>query len=289
MTTSGDLDLRTAWRGSVPRGKGSIPREVIASRPDQVIVYGSPATSRAGCGSGPAHEPASRTHRRLRRGPQARRSRPRPRRPELLRPRRSRAVRRDRRHALRGAPARVRRGRHDAGWTTTGVDVQDASEAIAVAERGHELSSFDRSPVSAGRDAGALAAEHLAKARANRGSTSGGLTSTTIAALWVAWTSTSGGTAADMPTDQRVAKAGVKDPAPRRASFQYGRYLLIASSRPGTQAANLQGIWNDSVRPPWSSNWTLEHQRRDELLAGRDHQPGGAARAADRVSSPTSR
>jgi alpha-L-fucosidase 2 len=35
-----------------------------------------------------------------------------------------------------------------------------------------------------------------------------------------------------------------------------GRYLMIASSRPGTQPANLQGIWNDLVRPPWSSNWT---------------------------------
>ncbi len=38
--------------------------------------------------------------------------------------------------------------------------------------------------------------------------------------------------------------------------FQYGRYLLIASSRPGSQPANLQGIWNELVRPPWSSNWT---------------------------------
>ena len=39
--------------------------------------------------------------------------------------------------------------------------------------------------------------------------------------------------------------------------FQYGRYLLIASSRAGTQPANLQGIWNDQVRPPWNSNYTL--------------------------------
>ena len=38
--------------------------------------------------------------------------------------------------------------------------------------------------------------------------------------------------------------------------FDFGRYLLIASSRPGTQAANLQGIWNDEVRPGWSSNYT---------------------------------
>ena len=46
------------------------------------------------------------------------------------------------------------------------------------------------------------------------------------------------------------------DPSLAALYFQYGRYLLIASSRPGTQPANLQGIWNDQVRPPWSSNWT---------------------------------
>ncbi len=38
--------------------------------------------------------------------------------------------------------------------------------------------------------------------------------------------------------------------------FQYGRYLLISSSRPGTQPANLQGIWNRETRPPWSCNYT---------------------------------
>src|SRR5690606_15115469 len=38
--------------------------------------------------------------------------------------------------------------------------------------------------------------------------------------------------------------------------FQFGRYLLIASSRPGSQPANLQGIWNDMVRAPWSANYT---------------------------------
>jgi alpha-L-fucosidase 2 len=46
------------------------------------------------------------------------------------------------------------------------------------------------------------------------------------------------------------------DPSLAALHFQYGRYLLIASSRPGTQPANLQGIWNEEIRPPWSSNWT---------------------------------
>ncbi|MBO1004022.1 glycoside hydrolase family 95 protein [Pseudogracilibacillus auburnensis] len=61
----------------------------------------------------------------------------------------------------------------------------------------------------------------------------------------------------DLSTDQRVKQYGVKDHQLIELLFHYGRYLLISSSRPGTQPANLQGIWNDDVRPPWSSNYTL--------------------------------
>lgn len=60
------------------------------------------------------------------------------------------------------------------------------------------------------------------------------------------------------PTDQRITSwKEDEDPDLVALLFQYGRYLLIASSRRGTQPANLQGIWNESIRPPWSSNWTL--------------------------------
>ncbi len=59
------------------------------------------------------------------------------------------------------------------------------------------------------------------------------------------------------PTDERLkAFKETQDPNLLALYFQYARYLLIASSRPGTQPANLQGIWNELVRPPWSSNWT---------------------------------
>ncbi len=61
-----------------------------------------------------------------------------------------------------------------------------------------------------------------------------------------------------LPTDERLAAAREgDDPALAALYFQYGRYLLIASSRPGTQPANLQGIWCQERRPAWSSNWTL--------------------------------
>ena len=62
-----------------------------------------------------------------------------------------------------------------------------------------------------------------------------------------------------MPTDERLKrlKEGSEDPGLVSLFFDYGRYLLIASSRPGSQPANLQGIWNPHVQAPWSSNYTL--------------------------------
>jgi alpha-L-fucosidase 2 len=60
-----------------------------------------------------------------------------------------------------------------------------------------------------------------------------------------------------IPTDRRIiAFHKNEDPSMVSLLFQYGRYLLISSSRPGTQAANLQGIWSRSVQPPWNSNYT---------------------------------
>lgn len=63
--------------------------------------------------------------------------------------------------------------------------------------------------------------------------------------------------ASKQPTDQRIKNFAKQDDAQLAALyFQFGRYLMIASSRPGTQPANLQGIWNESTRPPWESKYT---------------------------------
>lgn len=60
-----------------------------------------------------------------------------------------------------------------------------------------------------------------------------------------------------LPTDQRLKKFdGANDPALAALLFQFGRYLLISSSRPGTQPANLQGIWNKDMNPMWDSKYT---------------------------------
>jgi alpha-L-fucosidase 2 len=66
------------------------------------------------------------------------------------------------------------------------------------------------------------------------------------------------GEAAEQPTDKRIENfAEQNDLKLLELYFQYGRYLLIASSRPGSQPANLQGIWNDKLNPPWDSKWTV--------------------------------
>ena len=63
--------------------------------------------------------------------------------------------------------------------------------------------------------------------------------------------------AAALSTDERVAAfAKGNDPALVALVFQFGRYLMISSSRPGGQPANLQGLWNESDNPPWDSKYT---------------------------------
>ncbi len=62
----------------------------------------------------------------------------------------------------------------------------------------------------------------------------------------------------DQPTDKRLTdyRTTGNDPGLEELYFQFGRYLLISSSRPGGIPANLQGIWNKEIRPSWRSNYT---------------------------------
>jgi len=67
-----------------------------------------------------------------------------------------------------------------------------------------------------------------------------------------------GSTEADnLPTDERLTavKAGTEDPGLVTLYFQYGRYLLMGSSRPGCFPANLQGVWNEHMNAPWNSDY----------------------------------
>ena len=64
-------------------------------------------------------------------------------------------------------------------------------------------------------------------------------------------------TATNLPTDERLeaVKAGASDPGLAALYFQYGRYLMMGSSRPGCLPANLQGIWNEHMNAPWNSDF----------------------------------
>jgi alpha-L-fucosidase 2 len=84
----------------------------------------------------------------------------------------------------------------------------------------------------------------------------------------------------DLATDVRLEKfAQSNDPAFAALYVQYGRYLLISSSRPGTNPANLQGIWNDLLSPPWGSKYTtninaeMNYWPAESLNLSPMHQP----------------
>ena len=92
---------------------------------------------------------------------------------------------------------------------------------------------------------------------------------------------------ADQPTADRIRNyRDANDPQLITLLFQYGRYLLIASSRPGTQAANLQGIWNDEVRPPWSSNYTVNINTEMGIIIDSEGLGAEMVRIAERDMHP---
>jgi alpha-L-fucosidase 2 len=171
-----------------------------------------------------------------------------------------------------------------------GLHIEGATEAVLLIAAATSFTGFDRAPTDLARDPAALASArldgahakswiairdaHVADTRAllervelqlalpSSTTPASSTTSATSATSVTSITPATPGTPAtsgtsDKPTDEWIATDGMKDTRLVELLFQYGRYLLIASSRPGTQPANLQGIWNEHVRAPWSSNWTL--------------------------------
>lgn len=68
----------------------------------------------------------------------------------------------------------------------------------------------------------------------------------------------SGASAGGLPTNVRIAAAETaNDPALAALYVQYARYLLMSCSRPGSEPANLQGLWNEGTNPPWGSKYTI--------------------------------
>ena len=138
-----------------------------------------------------------------------------------------------------------------------GVRVEDATQAVLVFSAETSFNGWNRHPYLEGKPFREPVIERLAAA-----SDYEALKAAHIAdyqALFHRVTLDLGGTGSDLPTDRRLA-AFKKDPADRKLIelvYHFGRYLMIAASRPGTQPMNLQGIWNDHLLPPWRSNYTV--------------------------------
>jgi alpha-L-fucosidase 2 len=141
------------------------------------------------------------------------------------------------------------------------LKVANADVVTLLISAGTSFNGFDKSPGREGKDPAVLARQYLAKAQAHSYKELLVRHEVEQHRLFQRVALDIGQTpgAAELPTDERLLRFanGNADPGLMQLLFQYGRYLLISSSRPGGQPANLQGLWNDSMRPPWSANWTL--------------------------------
>jgi alpha-L-fucosidase 2 len=139
------------------------------------------------------------------------------------------------------------------------IGVKNADEVIVLLTEATSFNGFDRSPSREGKDASAHSAEKMNKI-------SGKTWHQLVASHDADYKKLFGRVELnlaeqkmDLPTDERMLKynAGNADNGLVALYFQYGRYLMIASSRDGSIPANLQGIWNPHVQPPWGSNYTI--------------------------------
>jgi alpha-L-fucosidase 2 len=150
-------------------------------------------------------------------------------------------------------------GRVTAGGST--LLVERANAVTLLVSAGTSFNGYNKSPGREGRDATAVARRPLEAAQKLSVSDLLARHTADYQALYRRVRLDLGRVpeAEALTTEARLVRfvQGAADPGLSTLLYQYGRYLLIASSRPGGQPANLQGIWNDSMRPPWSSNWTI--------------------------------
>ena len=141
------------------------------------------------------------------------------------------------------------------------LTVTNADSVTLLISAGTSFNGFDKSPGREGRNPSTIAAQFLKSAQDHAYEKLLARHEADYQKLFRRVTLNLGQLtgATDLTTSERLksfSQTGT-DPGLVELLFQYGRYLLIASSRPGGQPANLQGIWNDAMRPPWSANWTL--------------------------------
>lgn len=142
-----------------------------------------------------------------------------------------------------------------------GIHIANASEVVLLVSAATSFNGFDKCPDKEGKDEHRLAASYLAKASLKNYYT---LLQDHLAdfhkyfnRVSLNLNNQSTNNKSSDPTDTRLENyAKANDPGLEALYFQYGRYLLISSSRTKDAPANLQGIWNKELMPPWSSNYT---------------------------------
>ena len=145
---------------------------------------------------------------------------------------------------------------------TTGITVKNGTDVLVFFTAATSFNGFDKCPDSQGKDEHKLVAQYLHAAVKKNWQL---LLNNHVTDYHNYFNRVNFklATPADnknaaLPTDERLIgyTEGAKDPSLETMYFQYGRYLLISCSRPGGVPANLQGIWNKELMPPWSSNYT---------------------------------
>lgn len=143
--------------------------------------------------------------------------------------------------------------------TDSSAGLKDASSATILVSVATSFNGFNRDPAKSGLDHQAIARKQM---KAAESKSYEDLKKAHLADYQKYFNRVKldlGNTAApNLPTDERLERyaTGQEDKNLEILYFQYGRYLLISSSRTQGVPANLQGIWNPYIRPPWSSNYT---------------------------------
>lgn len=140
------------------------------------------------------------------------------------------------------------------------VEVANANTVTIYLSEATSFNGFDKSPGLNGKDPSVEARSNLDKAHVKKYNV---LKSTHIADYQKLFQRVSlqlkpNLEAEQLPTDGRLLQYAKNrdDQGLQTLYYQFGRYLMISASRPGSRPSNLQGIWNDMVQPPWGSNYT---------------------------------
>ena len=138
--------------------------------------------------------------------------------------------------------------------------VDGATEAILILSAGSSFNGFDKSPSRDGVDPTLATTRYLRAADRMSYAELLARHEADYRALFdrVALVLPSSSAMRAEPTDERLARfSKTDDPGLAALLFHFGRYLLIAGSRPGGQPTNLQGLWNDQILPPWTASYTV--------------------------------